>query len=269
MFSRHTYLVVGLMVAGGAPYLSSQPAVQDRLSGWMPSKTEEESDSNSIFKFATADGDSIVSPPSTNPFGSQATANNSQTTSNSASSETSQATSSSTTTTTGTPAQTVATTRPVSTAVSTGPSGPAPVDGSRPIRFEEVFRLDVNSAWLMARWPRVTTGLAELDLHGYRVSLLTGKREDDLAGALTYYYDKDQVIQKMTFRGVTGDPRRLVLFATSQYGLEREIVEDPALQVYRTKGLGKRGSELTVRPAQVIRADAPHERFEVELILRR
>jgi hypothetical protein len=157
----------------------------------------------------------------------------------------------------------------VSTAQATGKSKLPPVDGSVPIRFEEVFRLDVNSAWLMARWPRVTTGLADLQLHGYRVPLVTGTREDDIAGALTYYYDREQVIQKLTFRGVTGDPRRLVLFCTSQYGFEREFVPDPALQVYRAQGTGPLMSELRVRPAAVIRADAPRERFEIELVLAR
>jgi hypothetical protein len=159
--------------------------------------------------------------------------------------------------------------RLVNTAPSTAKRKLPPVDGSVPIRFEEVFRLDVNSAWLMARWPRVTTGLADLELHGYRVSLVTGIREDDVAGALTYYYDREQVIQKMTFRGVTGDPRRLVLFFTSQYGFEREFVPEPALQVYRAQGTGPLMSELRVRPAAVIRADAPRERFELDLVLAR
>ena len=165
--------------------------------------------------------------------------------------------------------QTVASTRVVSTDSSAAQPTDKPADTSPKIRFEEVFRLDVNSAWLMTRWPRVTTGLAEMEWHGYRVALLTGTREDDLAGALTYYYDKNQVIQKMTFRGRTGDFRRLVLFATTQYKLERETVSDPALQVFRSKGTGRKASELIVRPARVIRADAPRERFDVELTLYR
>ena len=142
-------------------------------------------------------------------------------------------------------------------------------DSLRPIEFAQVFRLDINSAWLMKNWPRVTTGLTDLTLHGYRVSLVTGIRDDDLTGALTYYYDEEQLIQKMTFRGLTGDPRRLVMFCTSQYHFERETVKDPALQVFSAKATGRRTSQLTIRPARVIRADAPRERFEVELVLMR
>jgi hypothetical protein len=258
MFSRHTYLVIGLLIAGGTPYLSSRPAIQDRVSSWMPSK-EVADEPGSTFTFASANSDSIVSPPSTNPFGG--------TTSTSPMANSVATTSTETRAPSNAPPTGSA--RLVSSTQAAAVSGRAPADTVKTIRFEEVFRLDVNSAWLMARWPRVSTGLAELDLHGYRVSLLTGTREDDLAGALTYYYDKEQVIQKMTFRGVTGDPRRLVLFGTSQYKLERETVSDPALQVYRTKGTGRKASELIVRPAQVIRADAPRERFEVELVLYR
>jgi hypothetical protein len=144
--------------------------------------------------------------------------------------------------------------------------GPSPKN--KRIEFAEIFRLDINSAWLMAHWPRVTTGLTELDWHGYRVSLTTGTQEDDVAGALTFYYDKEQVIQKMTFRGLTGDPRKLVWFVTTTYEFKREIVQDPAVQLYRL-GKGRKPSELIIRPATVIRADAPHERFEIDFVIYR
>ena len=267
MFGRHTYLVLGLLFAGGAPYLSSQAELKERVTGWMPSQQTAD-EPESVFRLASAESDSIVSLPSANPFGGStvaASTSTASTSTNEASTPTIPTANEANTPT----VRTVGSTRVVSTTPSSSATKQLPVDGSQPIRFEEVFRLDVNSAWLMARWPRVTTGLAELELHGYRVPLVTGKREDDLAGALTYYYDKNQEIQKMTFRGVTGDPRRLVHFGTSQCELEREIVDDPAMQVYRTKGMGKNASELTIRPAKVIRADAPRERYEVEFILKR
>ena len=256
MVSRHTFLLMGLLAAGGAPYLSSKAGFQNvRSSDQTP--TEQES----VYKFASADSNSVVAPPATNPFGGATTTSPSHATQRIPLGHPPAAHSPHS-------VQTVASTRVVSTDAAASAKLP-PVDGSQPIRFEEVFRLDVNSAWLMARWPRVSTGLAELNLHGYRVPLVTGKKEDDLAGALTYYYDKDQVIQKMTFRGLTGDPRRLVHFVTNQYKLEREIVDDPALQVYRLKGTGIKPSALTIRPARVVRADAPRERFDVEFVLQR
>lgn len=270
MIGKHTYLIVGLMVAGGAPYLSSRPEVQDRVSTWMPAEQTEPTADGSVFRFASSEEPKTGEKSTANPFGGTTTATAASTvgtTTNASATSTTSATPVSSTNI-GAPPPAPGTARLISSKDSNNVKHP-PVDGSKPIRFEEVFRLDVNSAWLMARWPRVTTGLAELNLHGYRVSLLTGLKEDDLAGALTYYYDKEQVIQKMTFRGVTGDPRKLVLFCTSQYGLERQVVDDPALQVYRTKTSSLMASELRVRPATVIRADAPRERFEVDLVLYR
>ena len=263
MFSRHTYLVVGLMVAGGTPYLSSKPAFQDRVSSLVPSEGQTAAGQESVYRFASADGNAVASPPSNNPFGGSTVA------STSTAAAASNAAAPHNATAAGHSILTVGSQSATKAAATAAGQKPTKVDGSQAIRFEEVFRLDVNSAWLMARWPRVTTGLAELDLHGYRVSLLTGTKEDDLAGALTYYYDKEQVIQKMTFRGVTGDPRRLVHFCTGQYEMVRETVNDPALQVYRNTSTGRKPSELAVRPANVIRADAPRERFEVDFVLHR
>ena len=42
----------------------------------------------------------------------------------------------------------------------------------------EVLRLDVTVEWVLQRWPRVTTGLPQLQLQGYRVPLVTGTKDD-------------------------------------------------------------------------------------------
>ena len=70
-----------------------------------------------------------------------------------------------------------------------------------------VFRCDITPPWVMSQWSRVSTGLAELDLHGYRVALISGTREGDLAGSLTYYFNIQQRLQRITFQGSTGDAR--------------------------------------------------------------
>ena len=49
--------------------------------------------------------------------------------------------------------------------------------------------------------------LAELDVQGYRVPLVTGTSRDDLAGSLTYYFDKTHHVTHIHFRGTTGDPQ--------------------------------------------------------------
>ena len=51
-----------------------------------------------------------------------------------------------------------------------------------------------------------STGLTYLQLQGYRVPLVTGTTLADVAGSLTYYFNAQQRVQRITFRGTTGDP---------------------------------------------------------------
>src|SRR4051812_3219625 len=70
-----------------------------------------------------------------------------------------------------------------SAAVNGGPALPAPPGAANQpnippvVEIAEALRLDVNSAWVLGRWPRVTAGLPDEDLQGYRVALVTGTRE--------------------------------------------------------------------------------------------
>lgn len=143
------------------------------------------------------------------------------------------------------------------------PSGPTFGDLAR------VFRWDVTSGWVLAQWPRVSAGLAEVELQGYRVPLVTGARTDDLAGALTYYFNRQQRLQRMTFFGSTGDSRRLLALMGRRFGFRREPTDDPGVFLYRVRDGKKVLSELRIEPAHVIRADAPHRRFDIALWIER
>lgn len=298
MINRHTYLLLGLMVAGGAPYLTRSHESTD-LAGDAPAPATSDLPPSSS---AVANQFDSLPPFSPAPHGSSDTSQYVRTAAAESQPNTQTGTANpfggaTTTRPSTTPGTTnIATTSPPNRMIlasgsenanvnrneqSTNVAGdkkqaptddgriyPGPSPKNKRIEFAEIFRLDINSAWLMAHWPRVTTGLTELDWHGYRVSLTTGTQEDDVAGALTFYYDKEQVIQKMTFRGLTGDPRKLVWFVTTTYEFQREIVQDPAVQLYRL-GKGRKPSELIIRPASVIRADAPHERFEIDFVMYR
>jgi hypothetical protein len=131
----------------------------------------------------------------------------------------------------------------------------------------EALRFDVTAPWVLQRWPRVVTGLPDGDLQGYRVPLVTGTREDDIAGALTYYLSPQQACRRITFSGTAGDPRKLVAHVVGQFGLIQRTSNDPALQLYQTRWNGKPVSELRIKPVAVVRADSPHARYEVELTL--
>ncbi|HEX3724866.1 MAG TPA: DUF6690 family protein [Pirellulales bacterium] len=156
-------------------------------------------------------------------------------------------------------------------AKSTGeaPAKPIAIEGFGAADLGEVFQFDGTPAWVMARWPRVTAGLAELDLQGYRVPLVSGTSQGDLAGSLTYYFDKNQRISFITFHGTTGDPRKLVALVASRYRLVPQTTDDPSLSLYQMKWNGKPVSELRIRTARVVRADQPFSRYEIDVALKR
>jgi hypothetical protein len=135
--------------------------------------------------------------------------------------------------------------------------------------FAEIFRWDLTTSWILARWPRVSAGLAEVERQGYRVPLVTGTSTDDLAGSLTYYFNAGQRLQRITFLGTTGDWRRLVALLATKFGFVREPDDDPSLFLFRVREGRKVVSELRIKPAHIVRSDAPYNRFEVALLIER
>jgi hypothetical protein len=134
----------------------------------------------------------------------------------------------------------------------------------------EVLRFDVTPGWVMQRWPRVSAGLANLQLKGYRVPLVTGTKPSDLAGALTYYFNPQQQVQQITFRGTTGDVSNLVQLLTTRYNFTRRLANDPGLIVYETVNADRRQVGLArIRAAWVVRSTDPYRKFEVELVMER
>ena len=133
----------------------------------------------------------------------------------------------------------------------------------------EILRFDITTGWVMSRWERVSAGLADIDLQGYRVPLVTGTSHDDLAGSLTYYFDKQQQVQRITFHGTTGNPHKLVALVTGRYNFLRQVTSDPSLYLYQVKWNGKPQSELRIKTARVVRADTPHNRYQIDLAMRR
>ena len=140
-----------------------------------------------------------------------------------------------------------------------------------PVRsLDEVFQFGVTPEWIMRRWPRVSTGLAQLQLQGYRVPLVTGTAETDLAGSLTYYFNSQQRLEQIAFRGSTGDARNLVGLLSSRYHLTRRLTNDPSLALYEAaRSDGQPSSAMRIQAAAIIKANQPHERFEVQLVLQR
>lgn len=136
------------------------------------------------------------------------------------------------------------------------------------VHLHEAITLDVTEQYVISRWPRVNTGLIEKDLRGFRVPYLSGSNEDDPAGALTFYFNKKHLCERLTFSGTVGDPRRLVMYLVQRYGFEAQPSPEAGTHLYQIRA-GKQNSELRIKPATVVRSNTPHLRYEVELLISR
>jgi hypothetical protein len=155
-------------------------------------------------------------------------------------------------------------------ATADGHAGHAAGRAKKPnLDLAQVFSFDVTPAWVMSQWPRVSASLGDVDLQGYRVPLVSGVSTDDVAGSLSYYFDNQQHVVRITFRGATGDPRKLVHMLSTRFGFRREATEDPSLVMYAVKWNNEARSELRIRTATVVRSHEGHANFDLELALRR
>jgi hypothetical protein len=145
------------------------------------------------------------------------------------------------------------------------------VEGTAHRDLADVFRFNITPNWVMGQWPRVSTGMSQIQLVGYRVTLVTGIAPDDIAGALTYYFTPQQRLQRIAFQGTTGDARKLVAFLTGKFHFARRILNDPTLWRYEAPDPdgGEPQGVLQIQSAEIVRADEPYRRFRVSLTLER
>ena len=145
----------------------------------------------------------------------------------------------------------------------------SPADAMPLPSLAEVLRLDVTE-WVLHRWPRVTTGLPQLQLQGYRVPLVSGTTTADVAGSLTYYFNARQQVQRLTLRGTTGDPSVLATLLTSRYGFARRLTNDPGVVLFEAVDSSNRPvGSLKIRSAPVVNGSQPYSRFHVDLVMDR
>ena len=143
-------------------------------------------------------------------------------------------------------------------------SGPTLV--GRPVSdLREVLRFDISPQWVTDRFSRVTTVLADLQLDGLRVPMVTGTGPDDLAGSISYYFDQSDRLQRVMLHGFTGDPNAVITAMTEHYGLQSE----PSLEagVYTKRWNGMPVHFLRITRAPIVYSDALHHKFTVFLEL--
>lgn len=140
-----------------------------------------------------------------------------------------------------------------------------PLGGPPGISLAEALRFDVTPEWIAQSWPRVTTRLPTTDFHGVRVPLVTGTELHDFAGSLSYYFNAQRRLERITLTGYTGDYESLVVLIQSRFGLA------PYATVGTALFLGFQDSQpislLRVEEAALQHADGAQVRYHIELEL--
>ncbi|HTI50971.1 MAG TPA: DUF6690 family protein [Planctomycetaceae bacterium] len=141
------------------------------------------------------------------------------------------------------------------------------VAGPDELGLEDVFRFDLTPQIITQRWNRVTTGLGDVRYQGYRVPLVTGTTSSDLAGSLTYYFDAQPRLRRITFLGTTGDPARVVEFVGGKFGFRRAQTGNPRVMTYRTHY--RWTGSLDITPAEVLDRRQAETNYQIELVIER
>jgi len=112
-----------------------------------------------------------------------------------------------------------------------------------------------------SRWARVTTLPTPEGWQAMRVPVVTGTQVDDLAGSLTFYFDSMHRVQRITFKGTTGDPQRLIDWSTKTAGMKRETTL--AAELYASRWSGRATSVLAIQNHAVMRSSDALHRFDL------
>lgn len=145
-----------------------------------------------------------------------------------------------------------------------------PTDAAPNYALADVFRFDVTPHEVLTRWPRVSTGMGQLQLLGYRVLLVSGTAEHDLAGSLTYYFDAQQRCQRIAFYGTTGNPEQIVGLLTQRFRFTRKVLNAPGALVYEVPDeYGPAKSVLQMQSADIIKQAEPYRRYKLSLVIER
>jgi hypothetical protein len=135
------------------------------------------------------------------------------------------------------------------------------------VPLAEALRIDVPPQWVVSRWPRVATVASEQGWAGMRVPLVTGSGGNDLVGSLTYYFDPQQQLVRISLEGYTGDEGPLVAIAVQNFGLSPEPSLGAGLYVYRWNRDPL--SVLAVQYAPIVSADSPQTTRRVAMEVNR
>lgn len=145
---------------------------------------------------------------------------------------------------------------------------PLPVDQGPllpAVGLEDALRMNISSVWVTTHWPRVTTVVGATDEMGLRVAYSSGTQPTDIAGSLTYYFDQQHQLQRITFAGMTGDESRVITHLMNTFGLRPQPTI--AAGLYQAPAGTGKVSQAQVNHLPVVRTAATNARAELAIEL--
>jgi hypothetical protein len=105
----------------------------------------------------------------------------------------------------------------------------------------------------------------ETGWYAVRVPLVTGTDTDDIAGSLTYYFNPQNFVERITLYGYTGDAEPLITLVQQQYHLQPLTAAGRGLyfSFYEAVPIGI----LKVEDAPIQSMDGERNRYRIELEL--
>lgn len=132
----------------------------------------------------------------------------------------------------------------------------------------QVLRFDVTKDWVCRNWPRKSTGPTDVGLFAIRVPLVMGTQMSSLVGALTYYFNSQDQVEHISFRGRTGDATPLVQYLMQTYRFQ-PVISPTGEKIFQVSSDAGLLSELRLRPESVLDSNLPQQSIAVELELAR
>lgn len=140
-------------------------------------------------------------------------------------------------------------------------------DGGRISDFNKIFQCGAPRSWVQRTYGDASRTVDADQQSGLRVTLVTGNELEDLAGSLTYWFDRQGKVQRIQFRGVTGNPAKLASFARRSQKMVPRARQQDALFV-RTSTKGTQHLLRISRPA-VVDVSTLYGRYNISLELNR
>ena len=148
------------------------------------------------------------------------------------------------------------------------PDGLSPhLDGGVFSGIGQILDFDITPSTITNRWARVSFLVRDDGLHSYRVPVVTGEEEDDLAGSLTYLFKENEQLQRIEFLGYTQNTETLVRVMKHKFRMTKR--PSPVQELYVKSQHKLPVSALRVIQPDVVTTSANSTPYEIRFELNR